>query len=104
MKTEAAKHTPGPWLIGGARYVYAAGQDGANICAVGEPRASTTVGYTPLELGSKDNEEAYANARLIAAAPDMLALLKDLHSHGYTTSQDHDRVAAMIAKAEGRVA
>lgn len=71
-------HTPGPWLIAGATHIYASGKNGANVCSISEPRATTEVRYTPLALGSNDREEAYANARLIAAAPDMLKALRKL--------------------------
>ncbi len=73
VNTTVGAHTPGPWTQYG-RYVSA--QNG-NICEVGEPRAQETVGHTPLALTSKDRHEAYANARLIAAAPDLLALVKE---------------------------
>lgn len=59
-----------------------------------------TIATTGCQSDLSDQWEA--NARLIAAAPEMLALLRDLYDHGYTTSHDHDRVAAMITKAEGQ--
>ena len=71
-----AGYTPGPWTHEG-RFVVAYGENGANICAISEPRASSTVGYTELTRNSKDGQEAYANARLIAAAPDLLAAARD---------------------------
>ena len=48
---------------------------------------------------SSEVDEAYA--RLMEAAPEMLELLIDLYEHGYTTSHDHDRVAAMITRITG---
>jgi hypothetical protein len=45
--------------------------------------------------------DAEANARLIAAAPDLLEALKRVCSHGYRTSPDWDNARAAIAKAEG---
>ncbi len=66
-----AETTPGPWTHSG-RMVYAPGENGGNVCEVSEPRGSDYVEHVPVELGSKDREEAYANARLIAAAPDLL--------------------------------
>lgn len=106
-------HTPGPWEIAGASHVYAPGPNGANICSISEPRASTIVGYTEPALGSTDSEEAYANAHLISAAPDMLAALKRAiaradanlpkFSHREPECQaDYDACVAAIAKAEGR--
>jgi hypothetical protein len=58
-----------------------------------------------------DINEAYANARLIAAAPEMLRLLEKLYAlanidiMGKVYSPDHeiniDELAAVIAKAKG---
>ena len=45
--------------------------------------------------------EAKANARLIAAAPDLLEALKRVCSHGYRSSPDWDNARAAITKAEG---
>jgi hypothetical protein len=55
--------------------------------------------------GSWDNPTAAANARLIAAAPDLLAALEEVRAfyHGKTTSADEQRfmhkVWSAIAKA-----
>lgn len=67
------KHTPGPWMIGygeavGIGEIYGVGID-------------TEPDWTPvcmLSLSEKVNEVDEANARLIAAAPDLLAALKDI--------------------------
>ena len=67
-----SEHTPGPWKIVGEdmRFVYAPGKDGTN-------RFSTHVapGHIP---GYDDEETQQANARLIAAAPDLLAACKSI--------------------------
>lgn len=62
-----AEHTPTPWFER-ACHVYARGPNGANICTMSEPRASTTVGYTEVEIGSRDLEEAHENAAFIVRA------------------------------------
>lgn len=60
------KHTPGPWVdrkpdsVGGSR-IYADCKGGVLIA---------TLGYM------RDKNESEANARLIAAAPDLLSALK----------------------------
>lgn len=69
-KTEAgamSKHTPGPWMVEGCT-VYALNDDGYN-------RFSALVqdAHTPVD-------ELEANARLIAAAPELLSLLKEARS------------------------
>lgn len=77
----SAKHTPGPWVIlppvpfegddeneaGG--FAYPGGIEGSNgdpVCMFGDPSGSGTM------------FENAANARLIAAAPDLLDVLKDI--------------------------
>ena len=45
--------------------------------------------------------EALANARLIAAAPEMLAALQSL-THPMASDEDLQNALAVIAKAEGR--
>lgn len=59
--TEQQKHTPGPWSLN--QYGEPVDASGENIRAKG--------------LALTNSEEAKANARLIAAAPDMLAIHRD---------------------------
>lgn len=92
-----SKHTPGPWL---------AVPDGSNWNVV-VPAQS---GFDHFVVG---NEGLYrcdgsdeANARLIAAAPDMLAALKGLFAHTRICALRIDQnpiedARAAIAKAEG---
>lgn len=56
-----AKHTPGPWTIRDGSFI-----DGPGFTCLANVRAA----HVPSEF------EAIANARLIVAAPDMLAELK----------------------------
>lgn len=96
MKT----HTPGPWkhlthtptIIGRGR------------------RLVARVVWKPMPdfLGaSEETDEANANARLIAAAPDLLAACKGLASYVYSTTNPGDAPDALragiaaIAKAQG---
>lgn len=94
----AKTHTPGPWQMSGVRGtspVY----KGHGVGPDGQPYV-VIVPYN-----DKDHAECLANARLIAAAPDMLAALKALvtffESTGFKTGFLADSRAA-IAKAEGR--
>lgn len=66
------KHTPGPWVVGdGGRMVL---RDVPGICDGHDGYAvAVTSAHSLLPV-----EEARANARLIAAAPDLLAALKAL--------------------------
>lgn len=95
-------HTPGPWNRGVAQHVYQGERwDPSNqqrLIACCEPTTRTQA----------DWEETWANARLIAAAPEMLAALEEL-AHALTTythanETDWPELAAaraVIAKAKG---
>lgn len=87
-------HTPGPWTNKEhSTFVWSVH---GNVCGCGDPHASGYVGYTECDIGSQWLGEATANARLISAAPDMLAELRRLHArHGEQATAD------IIAKAEG---
>jgi hypothetical protein len=86
-----AKHTPGPWSIYSITfkgYHQIAGAQGGRVCQV-----------LPFE------DEYKANARLIAAAPDLLEALKNM-CEGFSTLKDSDfpalaKARAAIAKATG---
>ena len=92
MKTE---HTKGPWEIEtkGSRHFI----DGAD---------QLTVAYVD-RAGVRDRQEIEANARLIAAAPDLLAALiemlaaseKPTHERWFSNVRSH--AIAAISKAEG---
>ncbi len=102
-------HTPGPW-----RSVY----DGSSEWSVGpdeDPQDLRIATVQKCSVGQDGWHEAAANAMLIAAAPDMLAALKELLAAGQFCVDSTDEVAAMlrlgnatehanrvIAKAEGR--
>ena len=83
-------HTPGPW-----RYDYEPGYCGEVIASNGQ--TICTFADEPLP----------SNARLIAAAPDLLAVVKELEeSAAYWSEYDVplgivDRLRAAIAKATG---
>lgn len=91
------KHTPGPWEI-----------EGYNIYGPSDQRI--------VELWDGVEEEAEANAHLIAAAPIMLQELKEVVPHleymaggmthaGWKTKEAQEcleRVLAVIAEAEGK--
>ena len=80
-----SKHTPGPWkevrLVGGSH------------------RVTTAAGCSIAEAFGAGVTDA-PNAKLIAAAPDMLAELKRLRD--VVGDEDVDCIEAVIAKAEGQ--
>jgi hypothetical protein len=92
-----SKHTPGPWHVDAGDYKY-------HIYYSREQSDHYFV-----EVDGDDDDEAKANARLIAAAPDLLAALKALlfnaqHGNGldaHYRAQGEALVA--IAKAEGKL-
>jgi hypothetical protein len=100
-KTTKPQHTPGPWSYGGHGYAgrEVVGPNGLTaICVMS--KADSTAGHRDIN----------ANARLIAAAPELLEALRDLARVAIINSgkgQDmegyaaFDRARAVIAKATG---
>lgn len=100
--TDEPAHTPGPWRLkrDANREEYS-----VNV----PPKDPGAVGYlqiASLNFGFDEPFESqqHANARLIAAAPDLLAALKKIVSDGdYTAPEGMKRIAQeAIDKAEGR--
>lgn len=108
--TSTDKHTPGPWVASNA-------SNGRNfnhwsVC----DRRMCRIAKTD-QMPGGNSEEEYANARLIAAAPDLLAAVKwagqCLEAYLCADSQEgrdycrkdlesaHQMACAAIAKAEG---
>jgi len=97
------KHTPGPWIADG-NFVYALNEQQVNRFSL-----SLCKGYS--DIGRTSTEELAANARLIAAAPELLEVLERLYTdaldRGETTDfwdQEYDdwrAVRLVIAKAKG---
>lgn len=96
------KHTPGPWgVVDENPTIYVCGQNEDLVIA--DCREAN------------DRDELLANARLIAAAPEMLAALNEISEIGKTLNTDGaclhdiprvvrrvvDNVRSAIAKAEG---
>ena len=101
-------HTPGPWTVEDNFTIMA--DVGAHICKVSEPDDFPCLDQ---DEGTQSHvlAECGANARLIAAAPDMLAALKSLAAVAVWGPEDDDReefdqamkaAQAAIARAEGR--
>ena len=84
-----AKHTPGPWRVDPDFPSDVQTADGLREICNPSPSDAT-------------DEELLANARLIAAAPDMLAVLKRLDRKGGLGLDVHEWIGAVIAQAEGR--
>ena len=96
----SAQHTPGPWAYNGATDIY-----------------SVDAGFTICELYPADliTGQAHSNARLIAAAPELLEALERLANNGHTDDCNLlnranescdcgiDIALAAIAKAKGGI-
>jgi len=84
------KHTPGPWSVDDPHQIWAE--------SAGEYVAITRVE----DWETIPREQAEANARLIATAPDLLEALNELI--GWQTTAPHEAIQAAkaaIAKATG---
>lgn len=68
----SAKHTAGPWIVENENY----DQDGGTLVRTADTTCICNVWGT--ERAYDPNEESVANARLIAAAPDLLSVLEEL--------------------------
>lgn len=89
------KHTPGPWCLDDDGFVYGEG------FIVSDPHSSPDI----------DPDEREANARLIAAAPELLAALQwfcacmhddSVDDMGKFINEMESRARAAIAKATGQ--
>lgn len=87
--TDKSKHTPGPWRLGEV-----GGGDGSYVITNGMVTVAETSGWRY----SLDDDTHFADARLIAAAPDLLVCLKALIAPG-ASRFDRERARAAIAKA-----
>jgi hypothetical protein len=78
------EHTPGPWKTNGDPYVSTA--DGKRSIAFCDTRQA---------------HEDRANARLIAAAPELLSALRQIERGEYCEGEERKIASAAIAKATG---
>lgn len=116
-----SKHTPGPWIVDLDRDFILGGGDTVSVEAMAADgiHISREVCTCMLDTDSHPDGDKWmedsANARLISAAPDLLAALKLLlpFATGKTYSNDinalptepwaaREQAEAAIAKAEGR--
>lgn len=90
---DAARHTPGPWET-----------NGTAIETVAMPAAVIGRAYDEREdCGIESYSEAAANARLIAAAPELYEALRRLLDEQFAPAPGTLKLAAAaLAKAEGR--
>jgi len=82
-----SKHTPGPWIAGN--------DEDSDYFLVGPHDGDGLVHRPVVKLHSE------ADADLIAAAPELLAVCKQIRAHGTLSSTWIDSLDAAIAKAGG---
>jgi hypothetical protein len=87
----STKHTPGPWAV--------LSDTGAVGVAVGEWKMTASVYGDHPEC--EPDERLAANARLIAAAPDLLDIAETIALDSTSPHQWIDELRAAIAKATG---
>ena len=99
------KHTPGPWYVGSGTY------EGRNIYSVASVTDDEGFTYQPIVASAEDDGIKCwdANARLIAAAPDLLEALEDavIDFDNWAAHEDnhpHEHLVAWAEKARAAIA
>ena len=97
MNEQVTKHTRGPWEmmppLGEGNY------------SVMSSKVNAGGNWYVAEIHNGSHAEAQANARLIAAAPELLDALRLVLAHdGRLTGADWDTIRAAVDKAEGGAA
>lgn len=101
--TQPAKHTPGPWRIIDSR-----DQSKATIVGADFPAMGFVADVNLCRNNTHQQVDGRANANLIAAAPAMYALIKDMRQAFYVDGKRKALLAVMershdvVAQAEGR--
>lgn len=93
MSATEQKHTPGPWVV-----------DGDVIRGDQQRNGSISVASmldVSYPYGRRAGESKHANARLIAAAPELLAALEGVLRVADRKTDEFDAARAAIAKATG---
>lgn len=89
-------HTPGPWNRGYGNHVFQGERDH------GRPSGRLIATCEPTTRTKADWNQVWANAKLIAAAPELLQALKDLTEYmvlaGYDEVDDTARLPGAVEK------
>lgn len=96
--TNETRHTPGPWDISWGTYQDGEGHEVCEYRKQGQPLAC----IAKVCFHDDQDGETKANARLLAAAPDMLEALKMIRDGCGPDTWEGQKACAAIAKAEGR--
>jgi hypothetical protein len=95
-----SKHTPGPWKAHFEEAYFVTGPDLGRVAIMMNLKGAHGLG------GRRSGDESAANARLIAAAPELLNALRDLVD-AMTGRLDGETIAlhnalSFLAKADGK--
>jgi uncharacterized protein YbjT (DUF2867 family) len=99
MAMTISKHTPGPWKIGETF------SDGDIQILIPNEMGTVCMVHNHAAIASDPDfmeEQAQANARLIAAAPELLELVKHVAGLSTVDASLAEWAERLIAKAEGR--
>ena len=88
------KHTPGPWTAEYGEVTTVLDVERGRICTMNYLRGPHG------SFGRRTNNEGEANARLIAAAPEMLQELKSISHQTRIMIEHFNRLQLLISKAE----
>lgn len=101
---QTAKHTPGPWRVGTGATIVGVRPDGSGLPLMVAQCVRPIHGTE-----QEDNAYLFANARLIAQAPALLAVLRTVEAAFNVKEIDPlvafatiEKVRATIARVEGR--
>jgi hypothetical protein len=93
-----SKSTPGPWKAHFAEAYFVTGPDLGRVAMMMNLNGALGLG------GRRSGDESAANARLIAAAPDLLEALQEYVNHDFLTmtgGKMNAKARAAITKATG---
>ncbi len=98
-----ASRTPGPWSVDTNTGLDVRGPDGKDVC-VALCQEMGGLLFDSKSIGPERRQQAFDNALLIAAAPDLLAAATRLRAalNDHVSLADVDALDAAIAKAVGK--
>ncbi len=93
---QPSTHTPGPWKTGSTER-----SEAATVVYSEHPHSHVLTYVADCNTGHGSIQTAKANARLIAAAPQMLALLRIVANEAGVSRKDVETARALLAQIDG---